>query len=97
MFKRLRKNKKAAVSAVAAVLVIASIIATAFAMIIGSVILGKTYDVASDLSLGSDANSTVEGMYDIIWPSMQILPIQILVLVGAAIMAAVGLLMAWRE
>ena len=30
-----------------------------------------------------DANSTIENMFDIIWPSLQLLPIAILVLVGA--------------
>jgi len=75
--------------------IIAVIIATAFAMIVGAIILSQTYDVADGL-VANDAtdnvNITVEGMFDIIWPSMQLLPIAILVLVGAAIMAVVALL-----
>lgn len=91
---KVAKSRKAQVSALAAAVIIGAIIATAFAMIIGSIILGETYSVAQGLSLGTDANATVEAMYDIIWPSMQLLPLQILVLVGAAIMAAVGLFLA---
>lgn len=80
----------------AAAIIIGAIIATAFAMIIGAIILSETYDVADSLITGGatdEANITVEAMYDIIWPSMQLLPLQILVLVGASIMAAVGLFM----
>jgi hypothetical protein len=78
----------------AAAVIIGAIVATSFAMLIGAVILGETYDIATNLKLSTEANQTVEAMYDIIWPSMQLLPIQILVLVGAAIMAAVGLFLA---
>jgi len=92
--KKLLRSRKGQASALAAAVIIGAIIATAFAMIIGAIILSETYDVATGLSLGTDANTTVEGMYDIIWPSMQLLPLQILVLVGAAIMAAVGLFLA---
>lgn len=88
------KSRKGQVSAMAAAIIIGSIIATAFAMIIGAIVLGETYDVAAGLDLGTSANETIEAMYDIIWPSMNLLPLQILVLVGAAIMAAVGLFLA---
>ena len=91
-FLSLFKNKRAEGSMLAVGAIIAVIIATAFAMLVGSIILSKTYDVASDMALSTDANTTVEGMFDIIWPSLQLLPIAILVLVGAAIMAVVALL-----
>lgn len=82
----------------AAAVIIGSIIATAFAMIIGAIILGETHDIAGNIIGGnattSQANATVEAMFDIIWPSLNLLPLQILVLVGAAIMAAVGLFLA---
>ncbi len=93
MFKRLLKNKRGDTSLLAIGAIIAVIIATAFAMVVGSILLNETYDVAATLVPDSgDANTTVEGMFDIIWPSMQLLPLAILVLVGAAIMAVVALL-----
>lgn len=99
LLRRLRRNRKAQVQGFAAAAIIGSIIATAFAMIVGALLLGETYDVADTLvttSAGDDVNDTIEGMFDIIWPSMNLLPLQILILAGAAIMAAVGLLMATR-
>lgn len=75
--------------------IIGVIIATAFALIVGAIILSQTYTVADTLITGGTtdpANQTVEAMFDIIWPSMQLLPIAILVLVGAAIMAVVALM-----
>lgn len=90
-----RKDRKGAAGLLAVGAIIAVIVATAFAMIVGSLILSETYDVADTLIVNSatnDVNITVEGMYDIIWPSMQLLPLAILVLVGAAIMAVVALL-----
>jgi len=90
--RKFRKDRKGTSGLFAVGAIIAIIVATAFAMIVGSIILSETYDVAATLNLGTDANTTVEGMYDIIWPSMQLLPIAILVLVGAAIMAVVALL-----
>lgn len=89
----LRDRRASGMLAVGAI--IAVIIATAFAMIVGAIILSQTYDVADTLvtgSAGDPVNDTIEGMFDIIWPSMQLLPIAILVLVGAAIMAVVALL-----
>lgn len=89
----LRDRKAAGMLAVGAI--IAVIIATAFSMIVGAIILSQTYDVADVLvtgDIGTPVNDTIEGMFDIIWPSMQLLPIAILVLVGAAIMAVVALL-----
>jgi hypothetical protein len=91
-FKSLFSNRKAEGSLLAVGAIIAVIIATAFAMLVGSIILSKTYDVAGNMGLSPDANTTVENMFDIIWPSLQLLPIAILVLVGAAIMAVVALL-----
>ena len=89
---KLRHDRKGEQSLLAVGAIIAVIIATAFAMIVGSIILSETYEVAATLDLSTDANTTVEGMFDIIWPSLQLLPIAILVLVGAAIMAVVALL-----
>jgi hypothetical protein len=89
---KFKKNDRGAMELLAAGAIVGIIIATAFAMIVGSIILSETYDVAASLDVGTDANATIEGMYDIIWPSMQLLPIAILVLVGAAIMAVVALL-----
>jgi len=89
---KLRRDRTGTTSLLAVSAIIAVIIATAFAMIVGSIILSETYDVAATLDLSTDANTTVEGMFDIIWPSLQLLPISILVLVGAAIMAVVALL-----
>ncbi|MGD2090785.1 MAG: hypothetical protein PVH61_31725 [Candidatus Aminicenantes bacterium] len=93
--KQLLRDRKGTSGILAVGAIIAVIIATAFAMIVGAIILSETYSVADGLienSATDDANITVEGMFDIIWPSMQLLPIAILVLVGAAIMAVVALL-----
>jgi len=87
---------KAQVRGLAAVLIIGAVIATAFGMVIGAVILGETQTIAYDLNMTTQANETVKRMFDIIWPAMRLLPLQILVLVGAAIMAAVGLFLARR-
>ena len=95
-YRRLLRSRKAQMRGIAAVIIIGAVIATAFAMVIGAVILGETYDIAADLDMSTDANETIEAMYDIVWPSMRLLPLQILVLVGAAIMAAVGLFLARR-
>jgi len=92
LMNKLRRDRMGNTSLLAVSAIIAVIIATAFAMIVGSIILSETYDVAATLDLSTDANTTVEGMFDIIWPSLQLLPISILVLVGAAIMAVVALL-----
>lgn len=92
---KLVRDHKGAMGLLAVGAIIAVIIATAFAMIVGAIILSETYDVADGLVANDatdNANITVEGMFDIIWPSMQLLPIAILVLVGAAIMAVVALL-----
>ena len=97
MFHKFKHNKRGAVGLLAAGAIIGVIIATAFAMIVGVIILQNTYTVADTLipnSATNQANITIEGMFAIIWPSMQLLPIAILVLVGAAIMAVVALLRA---
>lgn len=93
--RKLVRDRKGGAGLLAVGAIIAVIIATAFAMIVGAIILSETYSVADGLIANSatdDANITVEGMFDIIWPSMQLLPIAILVLVGAAVMAVVALL-----
>lgn len=95
-FLRLLRNRKAQIRGIAAVAIIGAVIATAFAMVIGAIILGETQQIAYDLNMTEEANTTVTGMYDIVWPAMRLLPLQILVLVGAAIMAAVGLFLARR-
>ena len=92
---KILRDKSGATGMLAVGAIIAVIIATAFAMIVGAIILSQTYDVADTLvttDAGDPVNDTIEGMFDIIWPSMQLLPIAILVLVGAAIMAVVALL-----
>jgi hypothetical protein len=61
---RLFANRKAEGSLLAVGAIISIIIATAFAMLVGSIILSKTYDVAGSMGLSPDANSTVEGMFD---------------------------------
>ncbi len=66
MFGKFRRSRRGQVTALAAAVIIGAIIATAFAMIIGAVVLGETYDVATTLNLGTDANATIEGMYDVI-------------------------------
>lgn len=87
--KRFSRDKRGI--SLAAGAIIGLIIATAFAMIVGAIILSETYDVAAALDMGTDANETVEAMFDIVWPSLQLLPIQILALVGVAIMGVVAL------
>lgn len=92
---KLVRDHKGGMGLLAVGAIIAVIIATAFAMIVGAIILSETYSVADGLIANDatdNANVTIEGMFDIIWPSMQLLPIAILVLVGAAIMAVVALL-----
>ena len=95
-FLRLLHSRKAQMRGIAAVAIIGAVIATAFAMVIGAVILGETQSIAYDLNMTSEANETIKSMYEIVWPSLRLLPLQILVLVGAAIMAAVGLFLARR-
>ena len=95
-FLSLFRSRKAQMRGIAAVAIIGAVIATAFAMVIGAVILGETQTIAYDLNMTPDANDTVKAMYEIVWPSLRLLPLQILVLVGAAIMAAVGLFLARR-
>jgi hypothetical protein len=63
--KSLIHNRRAEGSLLAIGAIIAVIIATAFALLVGSIILSKTYDVAGNMGLSPDANSTVEGMFDI--------------------------------
>ncbi len=77
---------------VSVVAIIGTIVATAFGILLGSILLSETYDVAASLDLSTDANATVEAMFDIIWPSMQLLPLVILVLVAVAIIAVVALI-----
>lgn len=86
------KNRKGAMGLISVVAIIGTIIAAAFGILLGSILLSETYDVAASLDLGTDANETVEAMYDIIWPSMQLLPLIILVLVAVAIIAVVSLI-----
>jgi hypothetical protein len=64
--KSLFSNKRAEGSLLAVGAIIGVIIATAFALLVGSIILSKTYDVAGSMGLSPDANSTIEGMFDII-------------------------------
>lgn len=90
--KRWSRNHKAAMGLISVVAIIGTIVATAFGILLGSIILSETYDVAAGLDMGTDANETVEAMFDIIWPSMQLLPLVILVLVAVAIIAVVALI-----
>lgn len=92
LVRKLTTNRKGAMGLISVVAIIGTIVATAFGILLGSIILSETYDVAAGLDMGKDANETVEAMFDIIWPSMQLLPLVILVLVAVAIIAVVALI-----
>jgi len=69
---------------------VGTIITVAFAMLIGSAILGKLQAIVPELNLSADANTTVNTMFDTVWASMPILPLVILVLIGGTVLAAIA-------
>jgi len=69
---------------------VGTIITVAFAMLIGSAILGKLQAIVPELNLSTDANNTVNTMFDTVWASMPILPLVVLVLIGGTVLAAIA-------